>query len=351
MKKFTQRELAEKYNIPSKTLSNWLKSGKFVPAEYNGARKPCFYHEDQLPKLEELIKTDYFPIRKKEPSAIVTVEPAPVIDTEALIAEPLEEKSLEELAEEANLYTARGDDCLKQGLTFYFAAGRRLNEAKSRLEHGQWQNWLAENFSASADTASNYMKLARRFGESNSETFRNLGLATAIKLLALPEGSEEDFAREQAEAGKPLETQSAREVQKNVREWKQKQAEEKKSSDTTPAEEYSAPMNDSNSDIDSDISKNSCQSSIEETAAVIEQDQKSKTYSCTEDYRVFTDKDFAYMRAVTNELATKGDLKTLKWWHDRLLAFAQEIGEQVLLAEMKLGELLKKNNAVSAAEI
>lgn len=146
--------------------------------------------------------------------------PAPDVDTENFIAEPLEQKSLKELAEEANLYTARGNDCLKRGLTYYIAAGRRLNEAKSRLKHGQWQNWLAEHFSASADTASNYMNLARHCDESNSETFRNLGFSKAIELLALPAGTEQDFIDEQAAAGRPVERQSAREVKRNVAQFK-----------------------------------------------------------------------------------------------------------------------------------
>lgn len=94
----------------------------------------------------------------------VEFEPASVIDTESLIAEPLENKTLEELADEANHYAAQGDACFKQGLNFYFATGRRLIEAKSRLPHGQWQPWLNDNFFASTDTAENYMKLVRRFG-------------------------------------------------------------------------------------------------------------------------------------------------------------------------------------------
>lgn len=158
------------------------------------------------------------------PPVTTEVEPASVVDTETLISEPLENKSLEQLAEEANLFAARGDDCLKQGLTYYFAAGRRLNEAKSRLEHGHWQNWLAENFPSSADTAQNYMRLAKRFSESKSETFRNLGLAAAIKLLALPEGDEQEFIDAQAAAGKPVENQSAREIQRNVKAFKQLRA-------------------------------------------------------------------------------------------------------------------------------
>lgn len=166
-----------------------------------------------------------------EVTDISTVELAPVVDTEALIAEPLDNKSLKQLADEANLYTKRGDDCIKLGLTFYFEAGRRLNEAKKRVGHGNWQNWLAQHFSASDDTANNYMKLARRFGEQKPETFRNLNPATAIKLLALPEGTEEEFIQTQAAAGKPVELQSARELQKNVKEFKDARATAKKTAE------------------------------------------------------------------------------------------------------------------------
>lgn len=149
--------------------------------------------------------------------------PATVIescDAETACTEALEGKTLDDLAAEANLYTARGDKCLGESLTFYFAAGRRLNEAKKRVGHGNWQNWLADNFSSSADTAENYMKIARRFGNQNPNQFRNLGLTSMIRLAALPKGTEQEFIDAQAAAGKPIETQSARDVQKNVKAFK-----------------------------------------------------------------------------------------------------------------------------------
>lgn len=40
-------------------------------------------------------------------------------------------------------------------------------------------------------------------------------------MLALPEGEEDDFLASQAEAGKPIESQSARQVQQAVKQWKE----------------------------------------------------------------------------------------------------------------------------------
>lgn len=137
------------------------------------------------------------------------------------LAVPLEGKSLQELADEGRLCFERADDHIKQGLMYYVEGGRRLIEAKRRLPHGQWQPWLKEHFSFSQDTATNRMKLAERFAESKSETFRNLKPSTAIKLLALPSGDETAFIEAQTAAGKPIETQSAREVQSAVKQWKQ----------------------------------------------------------------------------------------------------------------------------------
>lgn len=167
-----------------------------------------------------------------------TIEPAPATDTESLIDEPLENKSLEELADEANHYVSCGDECFAQGLTFYLAAGRRLLEAKSRLAHGQWYPWLADNFSASVDTAQNYMKLARRFSSTaKTESIRHLNPTTLIRMLALLEGDEEEFIAAQAAAGTPVETQSAREVQKNVKQFKQRHAVKKDSNNTEPVDD------------------------------------------------------------------------------------------------------------------
>lgn len=147
----------------------------------------------------------------------VTVESPPFFDNSVVL---LEEKTLQELADEGRVFFSRGDDCLKQGALYYVEGGRRLVEAKRRLKHGQWQEWLKANFSFSHDTAANFMKLAERFGGANYETFRNFKPAVLIKMLALPVGDEDAFIEAQAAAGKPVEDLTAREVQKAVKEWK-----------------------------------------------------------------------------------------------------------------------------------
>lgn len=248
--------------------------------------------------------------------------PATVIescDAETACTEALEGKTLDDLAAEANLYTARGDKCLGEGLTFYFAAGRRLIEAKKRVGHGNWQNWLADNFSSSADTAENYMKIARRFGNQNPNQFRNLGLTSMIRLAALPKGTEQEFIQTQAAAGRPIETQSARDVQKNVKAFKDAHA--------TPKETAEEP-----------------------TPVLSNVGKTDKVTEVTHDDRPVVSEPVAQFTVVTHEqlialrelVTGTNDLQTLKKIHDSLLELAQEFGKVVLLTEAKIGELAQK---------
>ena len=153
------------------------------------------------------------------PMSNVAIETPPFFED---VVTPLAGKSLQELAKEGRMCFERGNAYLKQGVMYYIEGGRRLAEAKRRLKHGQWQPWLKENFQFSQDTASNCMKLAERFGDSgdsNSELIRNLGYTRMVKLLALRKGDEKNFVAAQKAAGKPIESQSAREIQKAVKEW------------------------------------------------------------------------------------------------------------------------------------
>lgn len=60
--------------------------------------------------------------------------------------------------------------------------GELLIEAKGEVEHGQWLLWLAENFPAHINTASNYMRLA-----ANSQRVVNSGsIREALADLAAP---------------------------------------------------------------------------------------------------------------------------------------------------------------------
>lgn len=67
-------------------------------------------------------------------------------------------------------------------------AGDLLSEAKSKCQHGEWQEWLAQNFDASPRTARAYMRLAenRQTIEAKRQSVATLGVADAISLIAAP---------------------------------------------------------------------------------------------------------------------------------------------------------------------
>ncbi len=83
--------------------------------------------------------------------------------------------------------------------------GRRLCEAKLLIEHGQWGEWIKNNFEFSHSSANTYMKLYEEYGAdqltifgavTDSQTFANLPYSKALQLLAIPKEEREEFAKE-----------------------------------------------------------------------------------------------------------------------------------------------------------
>ena len=72
--------------------------------------------------------------------------------------------------------------------------GRRLNEAKEQLTHGEWLPWLKEKVEFSEATAQRFMRLAREY--TNPSTVTDLGASKALSLLALPASEREEFLAE-----------------------------------------------------------------------------------------------------------------------------------------------------------
>lgn len=93
-----------------------------------------------------------------------------------------------------------------QGMILNYAIeiGRRLKEAKSLLEHGEWGEWLETEVDFSRSTANNFMKIFEEygakqvslFGDANSQTIGNLPYTHALKLLAVPAEEREEFVEE-----------------------------------------------------------------------------------------------------------------------------------------------------------
>ena len=98
--------------------------------------------------------------------------------------------------------------------------GQELIECKKEVGHGNWANWLKENFNLSQRVANNFMACAERFG--NSPTSANLNQSQMIELLALPEGEEEKFIAEKAAEGNPVENMTVKKLREEVKNYKEK---------------------------------------------------------------------------------------------------------------------------------
>lgn len=82
--------------------------------------------------------------------------------------------------------------------------GRKLQEAKSIVGHGEWGKWIKNNLPFSQDKAEIMLKIYKNygssqesiFGELNSDIYRNLGVSQAFALLSVPEEEREEFVKE-----------------------------------------------------------------------------------------------------------------------------------------------------------
>ena len=97
--------------------------------------------------------------------------------------------------------------------TAVIEVGKRLIEAQKLVPHGEWGEYVTHSCGFSQRTAQAYMQLAANPG--NAQTFADLPYSKALALLALPEGTAEDFRAEH-----PVEDLSVRELKKQVSEYK-----------------------------------------------------------------------------------------------------------------------------------
>lgn len=97
--------------------------------------------------------------------------------------------------------------------------GRRMIEAKELTGHGGWGEYLEDlcgQLGISQSTAHNWMRLYKEYGDSpNLQSIGNLTYTKAVKLLALPEETREEFLQEH-----DVEDMSARQLEQAIREKK-----------------------------------------------------------------------------------------------------------------------------------
>lgn len=96
--------------------------------------------------------------------------------------------------------------------------GKRLIQAKSLLKHGEWINWLQDNFQLSYQTAAKFIQCAERF--PNIVSVRDLNSTQLMALLALPKADTEIFIEQKISSGTPVSDMSVRTLRKEIKQWK-----------------------------------------------------------------------------------------------------------------------------------
>jgi len=95
--------------------------------------------------------------------------------------------------------------------------GQLLIEAKAKLKHGEWTEWLKNKIDMSDVGAQRCMKLAREY--ENPSALTVLGVTKAIAILRLPESERDEFIAATHEIDdelKSVEQMSSRELEKKV---------------------------------------------------------------------------------------------------------------------------------------
>lgn len=130
---------------------------------------------------------------------------------------------MEEMTVKQGEFPATLDPYVQQGRMFLFTAaqsliqyGRVLTEAKPLVPRGQFEHWVQSNFNMSERTAQQYMAVWKRFGANVK--LQDVQFSNLQKMLALPEGAENQFAAEN-----DLKAMTAREVEKAVRQVRQEE--------------------------------------------------------------------------------------------------------------------------------
>lgn len=108
------------------------------------------------------------------------------------------------LADQINAEHRACDEALREGLAHAVRAGELLVEAKAQVKHGQWEQWVTENFEGSPRTAQAYMKVAREIPTldgAKAQRVADLSFRGALKELSVPVVDEDNDVANREELG------------------------------------------------------------------------------------------------------------------------------------------------------
>lgn len=133
----------------------------------------------------------------------------------------LTRKTTEDLTSEANALYAQAEAVAGISLRLVAESGRRLSVIKTRVGHGEWEDWMERNLKFSAKKANRMMKLAEKLEDEDSlfsktTALSDLGITRVWALLAAPEEVAEEVMEKEN-----VEEMTTRELEAELRKVKE----------------------------------------------------------------------------------------------------------------------------------
>lgn len=166
-----------------------------------GTERPGLTEEQERQRVLSIIEREKRAAREKGLSISQKAE--------AMTGNP---RSIEQITLEINFYKA-------QTAQNIIEIGKRLNEAKQQLQHGEWLPWLRDKVQFSEISAQRFMKIAKEF--SNPSPVTDLPYTKLLALLQVPEEDREEFIQETHLVGdqeKTVSDMSKRELEQAIKE-------------------------------------------------------------------------------------------------------------------------------------
>ena len=118
---------------------------------------------------------------------------------------PVPDIELARLAQAINVAVKAATEASQNAVLRGIEAGKALNEAKKKVEHGAWGKWLKDNCQLSERSAQRYMRLALNEAKLKSANMADLTIAGAEELL----GPETDTGAGETGSGSSRSTPTA----------------------------------------------------------------------------------------------------------------------------------------------
>ena len=186
--------------------------------------------------------------------------------------------------------------------------GKRLIEAKSQLQHGEWGKWLEEKVEFSQMTANRFMKVSQEF--SNSTAMLNLGQSKLFLLLDIPQDQREDFIEQHN-----VESLTTRQLQEEIKKVKEEVKQQVKAETEELIKQKEMEFNKEKKELEQKLNTltNNMETKIEEKLKIKELAlQKAIEEENDDDIKSLKD-EIAYMKNTVEQIeSAKSDLQKEK---------------------------------------